>query len=280
MIDFYSPVLEKNIPSSVYFGGGSSSIMTAEIMKDIFSKIRNFDKIKDKTFECDINLLTKEKIQLLIDYGFTNVSFGVQTFNERILKKNNRINKDIGKIREMVNLFQNHNILVSCDLMIFIDNEDASDLNELVIDLKKMTNIVKPNQICVYPNTYTIDRVLRDNGEDEAIKLVFELEKTLLRNLPSFNNYVLYDKNKLCNKDEIRKSMYYNYHLHRTNEDKDKFLDKYNATSYPDHSEKQVLLGIGAYENHCSYSHIRRDFYFIEHNKNNDYDNTFYTQVI
>lgn len=280
MIEFYSPVLEKYIPNAVYFGGGSSSIMTEKIMEDIFNKIPNFEKIKSKTFEFDINLLSKEKKQLLLDYGFTRVSFGIQTLNKNILLKNNRLNQNIEKIQETIEFFQQHNIFVNCDLMVFIDNEDESDFNQLIIDLKKVTHSLKPNRITVYPNSFTIDKLIENNNKERAVELISNLQHVLFKNLPSFNNYFIDNTTiEQIKSKEKEKYLYYNYLFFKSKEDEKLSYNGYNASSYPNNLENYIVLGIGSFEKHKTYSYIRKDYYFHENNINNDYEKTCYSLI-
>lgn len=261
LIEFYKPVLLERTPNAVYFGGGTSSVMTAEVMRDIFSRIPNFKDIKEKMFECNMILLNDEKINILKEYNFTHISFGIQTFNEAILKKNNRSNFSKQKIKEVVSKLQSLGFFVNCDLMTFIDNEDESDISDTINDLFIMSNYIKPNRISLYPKRSAIaDETQRGV---EKIKL---LRKKLFQNFSKFNGYTLPQANNLASffSPDVENGDYlFDYLFYKSQKDFDS-RDRYNSSGFPYclHSE-QTMLGIGSLDNSGSYSYTE-DIFVVE----------------
>ncbi|MGI6330006.1 MAG: radical SAM protein [Bacilli bacterium] len=73
--------------NTLYIGGGSPSSLSISELNFLFSLLQNFNlsKLKEFTFECNIEDLTKEKIELLIKNKVNRLSIGVQTFNQKHL---------------------------------------------------------------------------------------------------------------------------------------------------------------------------------------------------
>ena len=263
LIEFYKPVLLERIPDSAYFGGGTSSVMTPEVMRNILSKIPNFKDIKEKMFECNMMLLTDEKINILKEYNFTHVSFGVQTFDETILKKNNRVNFNKTRIKEMVSKLQNMGIYVNCDLMTFIDNKDETDIIGTINDFITMANYVKPNKISLYPERFALT-----SDPQRGLEKIKTLRKKLFQNFSKFNGYILPQADNLSSffEPKIENGDYlFDYLFFQSQKDFDN-ENKYNSSMFPYcPSNKQTMLGIGSLNKSASYSYTE-DVFLLEKN--------------
>lgn len=96
-IDTYSqmPVVQSKRIKSLYFGGGTPTLLSCqqleELAKYIFEK---FDFIDDFEFCVEANpdeqYLSPEKLHLLKQMNVKRISFGVQNFNNEILRLNGR----------------------------------------------------------------------------------------------------------------------------------------------------------------------------------------------
>ena len=265
LIEFYKPVFLEKTPDIIYFGGGTSSVMTPEVMRNIFSKIPNFKNIKEKVFECNMNLLDEEKVELLKENNFTYLSFGVQTFNERILAKNNRVNFDTRKIKEIVSNLQSQGIYVNCDLLTFIDNGDESDIPDTISDLYIMTNYIKPNKISLHAKRCEIV-----TDPQRGVKKVEMLRKKMFQNLSKINGYTLpqVDDDPSFFAPSVEDRTYVSdYLFYKSKEDYDNRF-KYNSSSFSDCPiYQQSALGIGSFRNHKAYSYTE-DVFFVENNFN------------
>ena len=86
------PYVQSRKLTAVYFGGGSPSVlppaMPRRVSLNILRRvIPNWNTI-EKTFTGEPRTLKKpELLQLLVDYGFNRVTFGVESFNEEIRKQ-------------------------------------------------------------------------------------------------------------------------------------------------------------------------------------------------
>ena len=92
-IDFYLrlPYVQSRRLTAVYFGGGSPSVLgpkyAARIFEHLARVIPNWHSI-ERTFTGEPRTLKDPALlQLLVDYGFNRVTFGVESFNEEIRKQ-------------------------------------------------------------------------------------------------------------------------------------------------------------------------------------------------
>ena len=85
---------EKRVLSTVYFGGGTPSLLSPTQAGKIASAIReSFDLIPDPelTFEANPGTLTEEKARAFKSLGFNRVSLGLQSIHEKEMKELGRI---------------------------------------------------------------------------------------------------------------------------------------------------------------------------------------------
>ena len=118
----------KSLPQSVhsiYIGGGTPSALPQKLFEKLLLKLKMFSvKSGQFTVEANPESLDAEKIRLMLDLGVNRLSIGVQSLDERKLKKLGRIHT-CAKAKETVNLaykmgFKN----ISVDLMFGIWDEE------------------------------------------------------------------------------------------------------------------------------------------------------------
>lgn len=85
--------LRDDLPESIYFGGGTPSILSDQLIGQIFSTIRqNFDlsHVKEITLEANPDDITAEKVRFWKSIGVNRLSIGIQSFDEVDLRWMNR----------------------------------------------------------------------------------------------------------------------------------------------------------------------------------------------
>ena len=85
--------LKNKIVSTIYFGGGTPSILSKNEIKSILDCISTIYKIKEDTeitLECNPDDLTENKLKELKEVGINRLSIGVQSFDDEDLKFMNR----------------------------------------------------------------------------------------------------------------------------------------------------------------------------------------------
>jgi oxygen-independent coproporphyrinogen III oxidase len=78
---------------AIYFGGGTPGVLTGEQLIRILQACKDEFELTDDCEVCaefDPACVSAEKIQEVVQGGFTRISVGVQTFNDDILKQVNR----------------------------------------------------------------------------------------------------------------------------------------------------------------------------------------------
>ena len=79
---------------TVYFGGGTPSLLSEIQMAQIFATIRDTFEISENaeiTFECNPGTLMRDKAEAFKVLGFNRVSLGLQSIHEKEMKKLGRI---------------------------------------------------------------------------------------------------------------------------------------------------------------------------------------------
>jgi oxygen-independent coproporphyrinogen-3 oxidase len=85
--------LDEKKLSSIYFGGGTPSLLTQEELWAVFNKIQQLFSIKENaeiTLEANPDDLTEEKLKMLKDTPVNRLSIGIQSFSDEDLAFMNR----------------------------------------------------------------------------------------------------------------------------------------------------------------------------------------------
>lgn len=85
--------ISNEIVKTIYFGGGTPSVLTENQLSFILDFLNNFFSISpdaEVTFEANPDDLTMEYLTQLKKLGINRLSIGIQSFNNEILKKMNR----------------------------------------------------------------------------------------------------------------------------------------------------------------------------------------------
>lgn len=93
-IELQKDFLKENKIDSIYFGGGTPSVLEKNELKKIFASFEKYftwDKNAEITFECNPDDLTKEKLEELKALGVNRLSIGLQSFDDTELKWMNRL---------------------------------------------------------------------------------------------------------------------------------------------------------------------------------------------
>lgn len=205
---FTKPYLEKlfeefdnsyngEVIETLYFGGGTPSalsVLEIQYLSNIIDKI-NFSNDYEFTFECNFENISEEKLGVLKDLGVNRLSFGVQTFNERLLKITNR-NHNISDVRKYITYarqlgFSN----ISVD---FIFNLPTQTLEEMKQDLKLFLSL-DTDHISLYSLIVEEKSVFYHNNVVVDDNLSFEMYD-YIRNQLINNSYIHYETSNFCKK--------------------------------------------------------------------------------
>ena len=125
--------LKDNKLKSLYFGGGTPSLMSKESLDLIFRNIQQYYQVNSETeitIECNPEDLTIEKLKDLKKIGFNRLSIGIQSFKDEdlvFMNRNHDRNQAINSVKNAkIAGFKN----ISIDLIFSLPNQSLKDWNE------------------------------------------------------------------------------------------------------------------------------------------------------
>lgn len=135
--------------SSLYFGGGTPSLLPAEHILAIRTEISRvgfeLEKNAEVTIEINPGTIDQEKLDLYLAAGINRFSVGVQTFNDTYLKNCGR-EHSAQNSRETLQLLKKNNVNLSFDLLFGLPNQTSVDL---LSDLKELLSF-SPQHVSLY----------------------------------------------------------------------------------------------------------------------------------
>lgn len=181
-ISYYGKCYGKDfVADSIFFGGGTPSLMEPELINNIISALKkNFTITEDVevTMECNPATLTPEKLAGYKDAGVNRLSIGVQSLNDEVLEELGRLHtsEDVVKTFKMARKAKFDNI--SLDLMFSVPKQGIRDWRSVV----KRTAGLKPEHMSIYSleiaeNT-EFGRRLKNHEMEEQI---FSVDRTMYR---------------------------------------------------------------------------------------------------
>lgn len=115
-LDIYNDILESRIVKSIYFGGGTPSLMNPNDIERILSKITSIyqlDNDVEITLEANPGSTSKNKFETYRKIGINRISLGIQSLNDANLKFLGRIHsvKDAeAAIHNVQTIFENYSL--------------------------------------------------------------------------------------------------------------------------------------------------------------------------
>lgn len=198
--DYKGEILE-----TIYIGGGTPSSLSIDELKHLFliTNTLNLSDNYEFTIECNIEDVTKEKLELFKNNKVNRISIGVQSFNNKILKYLNR-KYDSEIILKKINLAKKYFDNINIDLIYAVNNETIDDLQK---DLKMFLSIDIPHISCysliIEKNTILYNKNEEYISEDLDRLMYDTIEKTLSSNYCHYeiSNYAkkgFESKHNLC----------------------------------------------------------------------------------
>jgi oxygen-independent coproporphyrinogen-3 oxidase len=139
---------EKAVADTVYFGGGTPSLLEAELLGRMIEAIRETfaSGLSEVTLEADPETVTAEKAAAWVGTGINRVSFGVQSFSDRELAAAGRMHRraDIYRAAEILRDVGIRN--VSFDLIAGLPWQTAESWRESLEELGRLG----PEHVSVY----------------------------------------------------------------------------------------------------------------------------------
>ncbi|MDP4181574.1 MAG: oxygen-independent coproporphyrinogen III oxidase [Bacillota bacterium] len=196
-IDLKSRFMPKDNMSvtQMHWGGGTPTNLTMRQLERIYRKISdNFNIVSDKNSSISIEsypddtLITFEKLRLLKDLGFTEISFGIQDFDERVQKIINRDCK-FEVVEKLFNEARRIGLRIHVDLCYGLPFQDMTGLKNT---LEKIVRL-QPDRIAMenyshFPAFYPLQRKIpTDSVPNSFMRIVLSI---LAKEVLTENNYI------------------------------------------------------------------------------------------
>ncbi len=189
-IDLNFDKLENKVIKTIYFGGGTPSLLSIENINKIFNKIYEFNVCDDAeiTLECNPETLSFEYLQMLKNTKVNRLSIGMQSMNNTILKQ-------IGRIHTKEKFIESYNNArkvgfdnISIDIMFGFLNQNFDDFKETLNESISL----KPEHISCYSlileeNTKMHEDITEELDEELSINMYRYMVKFLKEN--GYNRY-------------------------------------------------------------------------------------------
>lgn len=173
---------------TIYFGGGTPSLLTSEELVRIFGTIYSNYNIAENpeiTLEANPDDLSEEKIKMLAASKINRLSIGVQSFFEEDLKLMNRAH-NAGEALESIKLAKQYFDNISIDLIFGVPGmSDERWKENLTIALELGVPHISSYALTVEPNTALqkfIEKGKVKPVDDEAARRHFEILVQILTN--------------------------------------------------------------------------------------------------
>lgn len=202
---FFSKTSKRKI-TSIFFGGGTPSLMPISMVEEILGKINKLWHVDNKceiTMEVNPTSFEVEKFKELKKIGINRLSVGIQSLNDRDLKflgRNHNAKDSIKALNEVANIYDNF----SFDLIYARPSQDIDQwINELRLALSFASTHLSLYQLTIEKGT-SFYKDFKDQKftmpSDELSSLMFEKTNIIMQE-SGFINYEIsnYAKNnKSC----------------------------------------------------------------------------------
>jgi oxygen-independent coproporphyrinogen III oxidase len=184
---YKSRPFSREIIQTVYFGGGTPSLLTAGQLQSIFDALRNVFEINpvETTIEMNPDDVTREYLEQLRDLGFDRVSMGVQSFDADLLRFMNRAHNPDEAERALELIQKTGFPSFTADL---IYGNPGQDLKSLENDIERLLWFDPPHvsaySLTIEPKTrlgkqVELGRI--DPVEDDVVETHFDLVESKLK---------------------------------------------------------------------------------------------------
>ena len=197
---------------SIYFGGGTPSLLNESELSLLFETIHQYYKIQKNieiTLEANPDDINKKNLEIWKKVGINRLSIGIQTFNDTILKNLNRSHNAQEALFSVKNAQEIGLENISIDLMYALPTQNESILKD---DLEKALALKTPH-ISAYCLTIEEKTIFGKWLKQQKIKPIEEENSALhFEILSSFLKQNQYEQYEISNFAKDKK-----YAIHNSN---------------------------------------------------------------
>ena len=226
-------VYQNDLLKTIYVGGGTPSCLKIKQLERLLSIIDklNLDMEYEFTFECNIEHISMELLEILKKHRVNRLSVGIESFNDEMLKLLGR-SYSSNIINEGIELAKKYFSNINIDLIYGINSQTLNDLKD---ELDKFLGLDIPH-ISIYSLILEENTILKVNNYKEINE---ELNREMYDYIVSF----------------LEKKGYNHYEI--SNFSKTGYDSKHNLTYW--NNDKYYGFGLGAsgYVNNYRYTNTR-----------------------
>ncbi|MGB8476433.1 MAG: radical SAM family heme chaperone HemW [Candidatus Acidiferrum sp.] len=139
---------EKAVVDTVYFGGGTPSLLEPELLQEMMGAIREIfaTELSEVTLEADPETIDAEKAEAWVRAGINRVSFGLQSFSDKELRAAGRMHRRADVYRAVPLLRQAGIRNISFDLIAGLARQTRESWKESLEQLRAL----EPEHVSVY----------------------------------------------------------------------------------------------------------------------------------
>ena len=178
-IDYVSETFKDKILDTVYIGGGTPTTLEPEELRRLFSYLKtklDFSTVQEFTVEAGrADSITREKLEVLKEFGITRISVNPQTMKEETLKIIGR-RHTVEQVKEAFKLAREVNFPnINMDLILGLPGETKEDVAHTMEEVKKLA----PDSLTVH--SLAIKRASKLNQwiEEHGIETLKNTEETM-----------------------------------------------------------------------------------------------------
>jgi coproporphyrinogen III oxidase-like Fe-S oxidoreductase len=147
------PAFSQPPVDTIYFGGGSPSVLHVEHIYQLGEALHRFfdlSQLQEFTWECEVKSIALEKIKALRAIGVNRISFGVQTFNP-VYRELFALTATVAQIRQAAEWLNEHFAYTNADLIygmagqtlddFLTDVDRACELETTTVDYYPLNNV-------------------------------------------------------------------------------------------------------------------------------------------
>lgn len=133
---------------TLYFGGGTPSLIPAHLIVSIIKELGRFGYITRPDTEITIEInpatINEEKLKIYLDHGINRFSVGAQTFDDRLLKMVHR-EHSAKQTLETLDLLRSYNLNFSFDILFALPSQTIEGLtNDVKIAIQQGAKHLSP----------------------------------------------------------------------------------------------------------------------------------------
>lgn len=171
-LNFYKNIISNSNIETIYFGGGTPSLMSEKLLSNILETIGKINKNCEISLEANPNSITFEKLKNFKNIGINRLSIGIQSLNDQDLKNLGRIHNRQDALNAIKFAQEIFNDRYSIDLIYARPNQTINDWKKELEEAAKLSPFhLSLYQLIIEKGTPFHKKKIQVPNEDIGIEL-------------------------------------------------------------------------------------------------------------